>query len=89
MSLVMGGNLLVAWVRVAAISSPIIVIIRAASLAVFDMVSWGVLDGNIEDEISRPAIMLPAARRRMGFTIFGFSLMGFVVVSRLGFNRVK
>lgn len=63
--------------------------VRAASLIGPGMVSWGVLEGSMWVEINSPATMLPTARRMMGFTVSGFSLMGFMGVRRLVFSRVK
>lgn len=40
-------------------------------------------------EINSPAIILPTARRRIGFMVFWFSSIGFIVNDRLVPSRVK
>lgn len=60
-----------------AIKRPRIVIIRAASFSTGCIVITGVFKGTILEEIRKPPIMLPHARRLMGFISIGsFSLMG-------------
>lgn len=67
-------------VRVAsskAVSSPMIVTARAASLRIGGIDITGVFRGVMFEVIRRPAMMLPQARRLIGLITVGvFSLMG-------------
>lgn len=60
-----------------AIKSPVMVTKRAESLRSGGIVITGVLGSTMLEVMSRPAIMLPHARRLMGLITAGlFSLMG-------------
>lgn len=63
---------------------PRVVTMMAAVFVMVGMVIGGVFMGRVRDEISKPAMMLPKARRIMGRMAGGvFSLMGVIVGVRV------
>lgn len=64
------GNLSVVNIKAIAVRRPAVVMAKAVNLIVVGMVSWGVWDGSMRFEINSPVIILPMARRRIGFMVF-------------------
>lgn len=81
------------WVEVVssrARKMPRVVTMRAAVFVRGGIVIGGVCVGVIYDVIIRPAVMLPRARRVIGFVICGlFSFIGVIAGMRVGFVCTK